>query len=87
MSFSCFYVQKTEAPLVRVSKTVVGICIQEGTAELLCETDEVLTAAAEVLQQAFPDVMDLESITKDGTKTLMFETKGSDVISIAQTHA
>jgi hypothetical protein len=64
----------------------VGICIQEGTAELLCETWEVLTASAEVLQQAIPDVTDLETITEDGLKILMFENKGSDVISISQTH-
>lgn len=79
-------VKKTEAPLLRVTKTVVGICIQEGTAELLCETEEVLTVSAEVLQQAFPDVNDLETITEYGPKILIFETKGSDVIRISQTH-
>lgn len=78
-------VEKTEATLIRVTKILWASAYKKGLRSS-CETWEVLTASAEVLQQAIPDVTDLKTIAEDGLKILMFENKGSDVISISQTH-
>jgi hypothetical protein len=72
------HVQKTEAPLLKVEKLVVGIRVQEGLAELLCEPEDVQ-------QLAFTDFADIESITEDSPKLLLIEQKGADIISITQT--
>jgi len=79
-----FHVQKTEAPLVSSQRQIVGVCLQDGTAELLCSTDDVLTAPAELVHQAFPDVIDLEMLTEDGPKDVIIEQKGQDVVTIRE---
>ena len=41
----------------------------------------MLTAPAELVYQAFPDVLDLETLTEDGPKDVIVEQKGQDVVT------
>ena len=60
---------------------VVGISLDEGTAELLLDDDEVLAVPAELLQQAIGGG-NVETFTSDGAKNILVQRRGSDIISL-----
>jgi len=76
-----FLCTENQSTLVQSQRQIVGVNLQDGTAELLCSTDDVLTAPAELVHQAFPDVLDLETLTEDGPKDGIVEQKGQDVVT------
>ena len=60
---------------------VVGISLDEGTAELLLDDDEVLAVPAELLQQAIGGG-NVETFTSDCAKNILVQRRGSDIISL-----
>lgn len=80
---SLYILQKTEAPLLTSTKTIVGVSLANGSVDLLLDDDTVITANAELLQVAFPNVRELERVTEDGPKTILLEMRGSEVMAIS----
>lgn len=76
-------VEKTESPLLASTKTLIGVSFADGTVDLLLDDDQVLTANAELLQEDFPNLRDLEHLTEVGPKMISLEMRGSEIIAVS----
>ena len=66
---------------------MIGISVEDGSAELLLDNDDVLTVPAELVQQAMPEnTQDIEELTSDGTVTLEITRRGADVMTLIIKH-
>ena len=84
---SCQSLQISEAPLETQDVNVIGISVEDGSAELLLDNDDVLTVPAELVQQAMPEnTQDIEELTSDGTVTLEITRRGADVMTLIIKH-
>ncbi len=77
------FLQKTESPLLASTKTLIGVSFADGTVDLLLDDDQVLTANAELLQEDFPNLRDLERLTEVGPKMISLEMWGSEIIAVS----
>ncbi len=77
------FLQKTESPLLASTKTLIGVSFADGTVDLLLDDDQVLTANAELLQEDFPNLRDLEHLTEVGPKMISLEMRGSEIITVS----
>lgn len=80
----CILFQKSEAPLVEKTVLVIGVSIEDDKAELLLESEDMISVPAELLMNAMPaGVHSVEQLTSEGAVKLDITFRGSDVSSVA----